>query len=53
MKRQVIMPPKPSYKLIRELAGNPLIVPASTEMNIREGYRLIRAALVKLAKEKP
>lgn len=50
-RRQVVMPPKPSYRLIRELAGNPVIVPGSTEACIRESYAAIRKALAKLAKE--
>lgn len=53
MGRPVIMPPKPSHRLIRELAGNPVIVPASYELDIRRSYALIRKALIKLAKEKP
>ena len=53
MRKPVVMPPKPSYRLIRELAGNPAIVAASTALNIRECYEAISKALVKVAKEKP
>lgn len=45
MKRQVIMPPRLTFKQISKIAGDPLILPAGQRMVIQEWYSTIRKVL--------